>query len=143
MKYTVAALKKAIENDCDDNQSAFANRCKVERTTLANDLSGNRKIPDDRFHQYLIYVTPKTRNSLIRARLHDLIPPELHHEIFSTSPRVRENTSDLPQFPATLSPRVRSAIEWLATEVADDPALEDILLLLCKRLGWDEKKLKY
>ena len=138
-------LKRLI-NESFDSQTSFAHVAKVERTTLNNDLGGNRKISDDRFAEYLKALPRAGQIELVRARLLDLIPSELHEELVFQ--KVANQVQDeLPRFSSNpaLSFEQRSALEWLAEELPRDSQLIEPVMTICERLGWErpQKKTQY
>lgn len=145
MSNVTTALKRAVETEFEGNQSSFSARVGIKRSTFSLDLNEARKISDERFGLYLRAVNRANREMLLRARLLDLIPEELHEElIFQTGTSVRE---DLPRFspnPA-LTDEQRSALEWLANELTRDSQLIEPVMTICERLGWTrpDKKSQY
>lgn len=135
---TSSALARIVARDFT-SQSDFAAACGVDRTAVNRDLTGrSASIPDDRLGAYLRTVSPEARIELLRARLLDIVPGDLHDSLLFSrdSPRVSE---PLPAFPSRipLTGEQRSALEWLADQLTQDNQLIEPIITICERLGWD------
>jgi hypothetical protein len=142
---TASTLEKIIAADFD-SQVEFAQLCGVERSKLNRDITGrSSNITDEQFSTYLRHLDPESQIKMIQARLMDVIPEDLHSTlIFNNDSKLQEK---LPSFAVfDLSSELQSALEWLGHEVARFPELEEPILTICRRLGWqpnEQKNIKY
>lgn len=142
---TSIILEQIINNDFPSH-SEFATICGIDRTKLSRDISGRTAyITDSQFSEYISHMRRESQMKMIQARLMDIIPEGLHSElIFNQSDMIKENFQNFPLL--QISPALKSALEWLADEIARCPELEDPILTICRRLGWkpnEQKKVKY
>jgi len=142
---TVIALKRVMSREAD-SQSQFASMAGVERPTLVNDLQQNRKIPDERFGQYLQAVSKEGQMEILRGRLLDLIPEPLRGHLLSQDTFTEGDIKGIPHFPAQVSKEIKHCLEWLAKETIKDSNLENLIILFCEQVGWkpsSKRKIQY
>lgn len=145
---TSAALARIVARDFA-SQSEFAGHCGgIDRTAINRDITGrSASIPDDRFGAYLRAIKkPDAQLDLLRARLLDIVPRDLHDALVFGSTRSEEPGT--PYIHAThriprhipLTEDQRSALEWLAQQLTEDTQLIDPIMTICERLGWERPR---
>lgn len=110
----------------------------INRSTLSHDINADRGITPERFGRYLQAVSASGRKRLLRALFMDFVPEELHDELLFGGVR-DEDREALPVFtpPSVLTKEQRSALEWLARELAKTDQLIGPVLSICEHFGWE------
>jgi hypothetical protein len=146
---TSSALDRIVRRDFA-SQADFAVASGIDRTALNRDITGrSSSIPDDRLGCYLCALEPLSRIELLRGRLLDIVPQDLHESLVYSSTSVGTRDGDpnpddylLPSIPRRipLTSEQRSALEWLATQLTEDSQLIEPVMTICERLGWERPK---
>ena len=128
--YTAAALASLL-GDAYPAQGQLARDTEMSETAVSRHLSGRRAVTASALRAYLRAIPQPHRRRVLRAWLRDQIDPEIDDIIDGPgAPNIHEPAT--PYLPATS----RSAIEWLAREVDDDPELDRAVQAFCRRMGW-------
>lgn len=137
--HTATTLEQAIEANFE-SQAHFAEQCGLDRSKVNRDITGrSAHMPDERLTLYIKALPTDSKVAILRARMLDLLPEDLHEDLVyqrtGTSSMVSEGLPSFP--PISLTPEIRSALEWLGEELTRCPELASPVLTIIERLGWE------